>query len=105
MTSLVDPATRRPALGLPTGVRNPVLLVLVIVAAAATVTAGFVALAPNRLVSGRPIGLLSAAGAAPSIGIAALGALLLAAALLPPRKPVQAAAALLAALLLLSTLA
>ncbi len=105
MTSPADPATRRPALGLPTGVRNPVLLVLVIVAAAAAVAAGFVALAPNRLVSGRPIGLLSAAGAAPSIGIAALGALLLAAALLPPRKPVQAAAALLAALLLLSTLA
>ena len=105
VTSPADPATRRPALGLPIGVRNPVLLVLVIVAAAAAVAAGFVALAPNRLVSGRPIGLLSAAGAAPSIGIAALGALLLAAALLPPRKPVQAAAALLAALLLLSTLA
>jgi osmoprotectant transport system permease protein len=100
-----DPATRRPALGLPAGVGNPVLLVLVIVAAAAAAASGFVALAPNRLVSGRPIGLLSAAGAAPTIAVAALGALLLAAALLPPRKPLHAAAAGLAALLLLSTLA
>ena len=105
MTLPADPATRRPALGLPAGVGNPVLLVLVIVAAAAAAASGFVALAPNRLVSGRPIGLLSAAGAAPTIAVAALGALLLAAALLPPRKPLHAAAAGLAALLLLSTLA
>jgi len=105
VTLPADPATRRPALGLPAGVGNPVLLVLVIVAAAAAAASGFVALAPNRLVSGRPIGLLSAAGAAPTIAVAALGALLLAAALLPPRKPLHAAAAGLAALLLLSTLA
>ena len=105
MTALADPATRRPALGPPTGVGNPVLLVLVIVAAVAAAASGFVALAPNRLVSGRPIGLLSAAGAGSTIGIAALGALLAAAALLPPQKLLQAGAVLLAALLLLSTLA
>lgn len=105
MTAPADPTTLRPALGLPIGVRNPVLLVLVIVAAGAAAGSGFVALAPNRLVSGQPIGLLRAAGAGPTLAIAVMGAVLLAASLMPPKKPLHAAAALLAALLLLSSLA
>ncbi len=105
MTAPADPAALRPAPSLRVSVRNPVLLVLVIVGAVAAAASGFVALAPNRLISGRPIGLLSAAGPGPTIAIAVIGALLLAAALLPRQRPLNASAAVLAALLLLSTMA
>ena len=106
VTSSADPATRRPALGLPIGVRNPVLLVLVVVAAVAAAASGFVALAPNRLVSGQPIALWAAAGAAPDRSRSRHRARCC----WLPRccrraKLLHAAAALLAALLLLSTLA
>ncbi|MGH7112961.1 MAG: ABC transporter permease, partial [Stellaceae bacterium] len=82
------------------GVRNQVLLVLVIVAAAAAAATGFVVLAPNRLVSGRPIALFAAVGAAPTIGLAVLGALLLAASLSPSARALHCAVAVLASLLL-----
>jgi osmoprotectant transport system permease protein len=56
---------------------NVVLLVLVAAGAAALATLGFVAQAPNRLVSGAPLGLWQAAGAPRAATIAALGAFLL----------------------------
>ena len=82
---------QRPSLFSPIGIRNQVLLVLVIVAAVAAMTFGFVALAPNRLVSGRPIALWTAAGSTPTITIAVLGTLLLAASLSPPTGRCMAA--------------
>jgi osmoprotectant transport system permease protein len=96
---------QRPSLCLPIGIRNHVLLVLVIVAAVAAMTLGFAALAPNRLVSGRPIALWTAAGSTPTITIAVLGTLLLAASLSPPTRALHGGVALLAGLLLLLTLA
>lgn len=65
-------------------VRDPVLLVLVIVAALALALAGFVGEAPNRLLSGRPIALLPAAGAPLSAGLAGLLVFLFLAAFVRP---------------------
>jgi osmoprotectant transport system permease protein len=101
----IGPAAQRPSLRFPIGIRNRVLLTLVIAGAAAAAAAGFIAFAPNRLVSGRPIALWAAAGAAPTAGIAVIGALLLAISLMPPSKTLYAAGALLAAALLLLTMA
>ncbi len=81
--------------------RNEVLLVLLAVAAVAISTGGFVTLAPNRLVSGRPIGLFAAGDARLCIAIVALSAALLAISFVPPRRALHRAAALAAALLLL----
>lgn len=92
-------------LSFPLAVRNQVLLALVIAAVAAAVNSGFVVLAANRLLSGRPIALWAAAGATPTIAIAVLGGLLLAASLSPPSKPLHCAVAALAGLLLLLVLA
>jgi osmoprotectant transport system permease protein len=85
------------------GVRlhNPVLLALVIVAIAATLAGGFVSLSPNRLVSGRPFLLWSAAGLPATAAIAGLASLLLGCALLPPRRGLAAATGFLSAVLLL----
>jgi osmoprotectant transport system permease protein len=105
VTSPAGPAAQRPSLPFPIGVRNQVLLVLVIIAAIAALTSGFVVLAPNRLVSGRPIALWTAAGGGSTIAFAVLGALLLAASLSPPAKALRCGAALLGGLLLLLTLA
>jgi len=98
-------AARQAALVLPTGVHNQVLFVLVIVAAAAVAVSGFVGDAPNRLVSGRPIPLWSAADAPMTAGIAVCGAALSAACLMRSSRPRDCAVAVLAAVLLLLVLA
>jgi osmoprotectant transport system permease protein len=95
----------RPAFLLSVGIRNQVLFVLVIVAAAAVALSGFVGEAANRLVSGRPVPLWAAAGVLPTVGIAVLGAALAAAGLVRPSRPLHCTVAALAAALLLLTLA
>jgi osmoprotectant transport system permease protein len=90
---------------IPLRLHNHVLPVLVAATAAAVLTAGFVTVAPNRLVSGRSVALWNAAEANLAAGIAAAGALLLAAALTPPRRALHRAAAAVAAILLLLVLA
>ena len=62
-------------------------------------------MAPNRLVSGNPIGLFAAADPRLSGGIAALGLILLAASLLPPNASLYRASAVLAGVLFLLVLA
>ena len=84
---------------------NPVLLSLMLAAAAAVGAGGFVAVAPNRLIAGRPVMLWECAGVPLGAAIAGLGALLVAAAFVPPRRAVHWAAAAIAAGLLLVTLA
>jgi osmoprotectant transport system permease protein len=86
-------------------IRNPVLFVLVLAAAAAALSCGFVEVAPNRLVSGKPIMLSDAAGFGAAVGLAAIAALLLAASLMPQQKATSLAAAALASVWLLATLA
>jgi osmoprotectant transport system permease protein len=104
VTAQIGPAARRPSLPFPTGIRNQVLFALVIAGAASAAAAGFIADAPNRLVSGRPIALWAAAGAIPTAGIAVLAALLLLASLLPASKWLYAVVALMGIALLLLTL-
>jgi osmoprotectant transport system permease protein len=94
-----------PAFSLSVGIRNQVLFVLVIVAAAVVALSGFVGDAPNRLVSGRPVPLWVAAGALPTAGVAALGAALAAACLMRPSSALHCAVAAFAAALLLLVLA
>jgi osmoprotectant transport system permease protein len=84
---------------------NHVLSVLVVVAAVAVATLGFVTVAPNRLMSGRPLALWLAADPRLSIAIALFGALLLGAALVPSRRALHFTAAAIAATLLLLVLA
>jgi osmoprotectant transport system permease protein len=105
VTSPIGPATQRLSLPFPIIVRNQVLLVLAIIAAVAALTSGFVVLAPNRLISGRPIALWSAVGGGWTIGFAVLGALLLAASLSPPARALHVGVALMGGLLLLLSLA
>jgi osmoprotectant transport system permease protein len=88
-----------------TGIRNQVLFTLVIIAAAAVAVLGFVGFAPNRLVSGKPIGLWAAADGATIAGVTGLGALLLALCFANPSRPVLYAEGGLAAALLLLVLA
>ncbi|HVA13736.1 MAG TPA: ABC transporter permease [Stellaceae bacterium] len=57
--------------------RNRVLFALIIVAVAAGALGSFVADAPNRLVSGQPLGLWQAGGATTALPLALLGAALL----------------------------
>jgi osmoprotectant transport system permease protein len=71
---------------LPWVVPNPVLPSLMLVAAIAGSSAGFVTLAPNRLVSGTPVALLNAAGVPLTAALAAAGALLFAFGFAPPRR-------------------
>jgi osmoprotectant transport system permease protein len=97
----IGAGTRFPAIR----IHNHVLLVLVIVAAVALATLGFVTVAPNRLISGRPVALWLAADPRFSVAIAPLGALLLATAFVPPRRELHFAAAAIAAVLLLLVLA
>ena len=85
--------------------RNRVLPVLVIAAAAAVAGTGFVAIAPNRLVSGRSVMLWAAASPLLAGAIAALGALILTTAFMPARRALHCATALFATVLLLVTLA
>jgi osmoprotectant transport system permease protein len=89
----------------PAAIGNPVSLTLAVAGAAATVAGGFVGVAPNRLVSGRPIALWQAVPTLSTIGIAALVALLLAASLARPGRAQHTIAAVLGSALLLLTLA
>jgi osmoprotectant transport system permease protein len=89
----------------PLRVRDPVLLVLVIVAALALALGGFVGEAPNRLLSGRPVALPAAAGAPLTAGLAGLLALLLFASFARPGLALCRGVAIIAGLLLLLALA
>ncbi len=105
MTASSDPAAR-PATATPRiGARDPVLLTLVLAAAAAALGSGFVAVAPNRLVSGMPIALWAAAGPGFTAGLSILGGVLLTLSLAPPRPAVATGAAVTAGVWLLLTMA
>ncbi|HEY1795557.1 MAG TPA: ABC transporter permease [Stellaceae bacterium] len=84
-------------------VNNQVLLALAVVAALAVALCGFVTLAPNRLVSGKPVALWQAA---PSSGpvIIALVLALAGLALAPPIRALHRFAAMLAAMLIVVAL-
>src|SRR5437868_4650477 len=84
---------------------NRVLPVLIAAGAAAVLGTGFLNLAPNRLLSGAPVKLWTAADATLVALIGLCGALLLVVSLLPPRRTVYRAAALIAAILVLAILA
>jgi len=85
--------------GAPRG--NRVLLVLTGLGALGIATAGFVSLAPNRLISGQPLALWSVADGTSLAAMILLGATLLAAALRRQSRAVHAVAALAGLLLLL----
>ncbi len=97
--------------GIPAGLvpsfrlHNLVLPTLMAAGVAAVLTTGFVTSAPNRLLSGRPIGLFAAADLRLGAAIAAVAAFLLLTALVPPARRLQRAAALLAGGLFLLVLA
>jgi len=93
--------TQFPALRL----HNHVLALLVVVAAIAVAATGFVAIAPNRLVSGQPVALWVAADPRLGAAIALFGALLLGAAFAPLRRALHYATAAMAAALVLLILA
>jgi osmoprotectant transport system permease protein len=80
---------------------NRVLLVLTGLGALGVATAGFVSLAPNRLISGQSLPLWSVADGASLAAIAGLGAALLAASLWRQSRAIHAVAALAGLLLLL----
>jgi osmoprotectant transport system permease protein len=84
---------------------NQVAATLVVAGTVAALTTGFVALAANRLVSGRPVALWDAASPALTAAIALLAAVLLALCLARPSRTVHWAAALAAGLLLIAVLA
>lgn len=85
--------------------RNQVLPLLVAIAAIAATSAGFVSLAPNRLVSGHPM-VLWQAGASPfSLGMAAAGVLLFAAGFAPTQRALHYLNAAVAGAALFATLA
>jgi osmoprotectant transport system permease protein len=86
-------------------IHNRVPPLLFTVAAAAVAGSGFVAVAPNRLLSGAPVGLFAACEGWQSAAIVALGVVLLVTAAMPPRRSLYRVAALLAAALLLLLLA
>src|SRR5262249_27792818 len=85
--------------------RNHVVFMLILVAAAAAATCGFVSIAPNRLLSGQPVALWHAADPRFFAVILGCGALLLGIAFTPPRHGLQIAEAIIAAALCLSILA
>ena len=85
-------------------IRNQVLFTLVIASVVAAALSGFVAYAPNRLVSGRPVTLWAAAGLPVTAALALLGALLLAVCFAAPSRPLHYAEGALAAALLLLVL-
>jgi len=86
-------------------IHNRVLPLLFAAAALAVASGGFVAMAPNRLLSGKPVGLFAACDWRISFAIAALGIVLLATAFVPPNRTLHRAASLLAAALLLLVMA
>jgi osmoprotectant transport system permease protein len=80
---------------------NRVLLVLTALAALGIATSGFVSLAPNRLISGKPLALWSVTDGTSLAAIALLGAALLAASLWRQSRAVHGVTALAGLLLLL----
>lgn len=82
-------------------IRNRVLLLLLAIGVAAIAVGGFVAQAPNRLVSGRPIALWSAVDGAKFGAIASIAVLLFAIAFLPLRKAMHWTVIALAVLLIM----
>ena len=84
---------------------NLVLPVLFAIAVAAVLTTGFVSVAPNRLLSGRPIGLFAAVDMRLGAAIAITAVFLLLTSLAPPARALQRAAGLLAGGIFLLVLA
>src|SRR5437870_13738099 len=84
---------------------NLVLPTLMAAGVAAVLTTGVVTSAPNRLLSGRPIGLFAATDLRLGAAIGAVAAFLLLTALVPPARRLQRAAALLAGALFVLVLA
>jgi osmoprotectant transport system permease protein len=97
----IGAAFRFPALRL----QDRVLVVLVATGAAAVMGLGFLSLAPNRLLSGVPVGLFAAADPLLLAVIVLCGAALLAIAVLPPRLSAYRGAVLVAAILFVALLA
>ncbi|HEX3883740.1 MAG TPA: ABC transporter permease, partial [Stellaceae bacterium] len=87
----------------PIRLHNQVVLALAVVAALAIVACGFVSLAPNRLLSGKPVMLWHAAGPAAAV-IGALFLALAALAFVPARRAVHVTATILAAILFVAVL-
>jgi osmoprotectant transport system permease protein len=85
--------------------RNQVLPLLVAIAVIAGTSAGFVALAPNRLVSGHPIMLWQAAPAPLSLGLVVAGIFLFAAGFAPSRRALHYLTAAVSGAALFMTLA
>ena len=83
---------------------NRVLPVLAIAGLAGAAACGFVGVAPNRLVSARPVALWVAAGPGFALALAACGAVLFAAGYAAPRRGVAYLAALVAGAALLLAL-
>ena len=100
-TPAIGAGTRFPAIRL----YNHVLALLVVVAAVAVATTAFIAVAPNRLVSGRPVAIWLAADPRLGAAIALFGAALLGTAFAPPRRALHYATAIMSALLFLLILA
>jgi osmoprotectant transport system permease protein len=84
---------------------NRVLPTLFAAGLAAVLTTGFVSVAPNRLLSGRPIGLFTAADWRLGAAICVIATVLVLTSFAPPARALQRAAALLAGLLCLLVLA
>ena len=104
MTSQAEVAAQPPPLTRRFEVYNPVLFVLVIAAALAALGLGFVAVAPNRLISGRSVALWTAVGPVFTAAIAAIAAVLLAISLMRLRQAGLVIAAVLGGVWLLLTL-
>jgi osmoprotectant transport system permease protein len=85
--------------------RNDVILVLFAAGVVALLAGGFVSVAPNRLLSGRPIGLFAAADMRLAAAIVVGGLLLLAISVMPANRGLQRVAAVLAGALFLLVLA
>ncbi len=101
MSSQALPAPNRPALVSRIGVHDQVLFALVLAAVVAALSSGFIAVAPNRLISGQPISLWSATDPKFAAGMVVVAGLLLAVSLSPPRRAVYGIAVTLASAWLL----
>ena len=89
----------------PFRVNNQVLLALVAIGAIAAISGGFVTVAPNRLVSGRPVALWAAAGFPAAAALATMAAALAALSFAPSSRTRSRIASGIAAVLLVATLA
>lgn len=100
--SVAAPTLPIPARSLP---RNLVLPLLVVTSVIVAVSSGFVGLAPNRLVSGRPVMLWDAAGAGYCAALVACGVALMAIGIAPAKRGLVRLAAAIAGIALFVTLA